>query len=83
MYNIISKYISTLTKEDIIRYARINNLTVTKDEIDFLYNFIKTNYKSILANPDKFNLDDYKDKFSSENFIFLQKQVNKYKRMII
>ena len=42
----------------------------------------RKNFKKAIK-EDKFNLDDYKDKFSSENFIFLQKQVNKYKRMII
>lgn len=83
MYNIVSKYVSTLTKEDIFKFAINNNLKATDKEIDFIYNFIKNNYKEVLKNPNKFDISLYKENFSNENYIFIEKLINKYKRMII
>ncbi len=83
MFNIVSSYVSVMKKEDIIKFANKNNLTTTNEEIDFIYNFIKNNYESILKNPNKFDINNYRDKFSNENFIFLTNLINKYKRMIM
>jgi len=83
MYNIIKNYISILKKEDIIKFANKNNLKVTNDEIDFIYSFIKEKSDYYLKNPNSFDLANYKDKFSKENYIFLNNLINKYKRMII
>ena len=53
MNNIISNYVERLTKEDIIKFANMNNLSVSDSEIDFVYTFIKRNYKSVLNNTNK------------------------------
>lgn len=83
MYNIVSNYVNIMKKEDIINFAKKNNLNVTPSEIDFVYIFIKNNYQTILKNPKNFDITMYKDKFSPENYLFLEKLINKYKRMII
>lgn len=83
MYNIVKNYVSVMKKEDIQKFAIKNNLTVTKEEIDFIYDFIKNNYEYVLKNPHNFDINKYQNKFSQENFIFLTNLVNKYKRMII
>ncbi len=82
MNNIICNYVERLTKEDIIKFANMNNLSVTDNEIDFVYTFIKNNYKTVLNSPNSFNLAIYKDKFSNENYLFLDNLINKYKMMV-
>jgi hypothetical protein len=82
MQDIIENYINKLTKEDIIKYAKSNNLTVSNKEIDFIYTFIKTNYKSILNNPNNFNISNYQDKFSKENYLFINNLINKYRKLL-
>lgn len=78
MINIIEKYINNLTKEDIIKFATNNNLTITNEEINFVYSFIKCNYKDILANPDSFDITIYKNKFSENNYNFINNLIKKY-----
>lgn len=82
MINLITTYIEKLTKEDIVNFANKNNLKTTNKEIDFVYSFIKTNYKSVLNNPKSFDIAPYKNNFSEENYIFLNNLINKYKNMI-
>lgn len=82
MNNIISNYVERLTKEDIIKFANMNNLSVSDSEIDFVYTFIKRNYKNVLNNPNSFNLSLYREKFSEDNYLFLEHLIKKYKNFI-
>lgn len=82
MHNIIENFIINLKKEDIINFANKNNLKVTNHEIDFVYSFIKSNYKQVLKNPNSFDVSLYKNEFSNENYIFLNNLINKYKRFL-
>lgn len=78
MYNIIERYIKNLSKEQVNNFALKNNVNLSGLELDFLYVFIKKNYKEILANPNILNLDRYKTKFSEENFVKIKKLFNEY-----
>lgn len=78
MYNIIERYIKNLSKEQVNNFALKNNVNLSGLELDFLYVFIKKNYKEILANPSLLNLDRYKTKFSEENFVKIKKLFNEY-----
>ena len=82
MNNLVSNYVSIMKKEDIINFAKKNRLTISEEEVDFLYTFIKTNYEYYLKNPSSLDITKYKDKFSNENYEFLTNLINKYKRMI-
>ena len=55
MNNIIENFIINLRKEDIIKFANKNHLKTTDKEIDFVYSFIKSNYKQVLKNPNSFD----------------------------
>ena len=68
MFNIIERYINLMTTDDVRKFATSKNINLNDDEINFTYDFIKKNYKNILANPKLFNLDRYKNKYSEENF---------------
>lgn len=78
MYNIIERYIKNLSKEQVNNFSLKNNVNLSGLELDFLYVFIKKNYKEVLANPSLLNLDRYKTKFSEENFVKIKKLFNEY-----
>ena len=82
MINMVEPYINKMTKEDINNFALNNNIRLNNNELDFIYNFIKTKYKDILNNPNNFNLVKYKNNFSNENFIKINAIVNRYKMLL-
>lgn len=82
MFNMIEKFVNNMSKDDIINFANKNNLKVTNHEIDFIYSFIKSNYKEVLNNPNSFDIALYKNEFSNENYLFIKQLIDKYKRMI-
>ena len=82
MLNLIEPYINNITKSDINSFALKNNINLNNNELEFIYNFIKSRYKDILNNPSNFNLVKYKQNFSNENFIKINAIVNKYKMLL-
>lgn len=82
MINFIESYINNITKEQINTFALNNNINLNKNELDFIYNFIKTRYKDILSNPNSFSLTKYRENFSNENFIKINGLVNRYKKLL-
>ena len=82
MINMVEKYINNLNKNDINSFALKNNIHLNNNELDFIYNFIKTRYKDILNNPSNFDLVRYKQNFSNENFIKINAIINKYKMLL-
>lgn len=82
MLNVIESYIQNINKNDIYNFALKNNINLNNNELDFIYNFIKTRYKEVLSNPSAFNLVKYKNNFSNENFIKINAIVNRYKMLL-
>ena len=78
MYNIIELYINKLNKEDITNVAISKNIYLNNEELDFTYEFIKKNWKDIIKNPNLFNIDRYKNKYTPENFIKIKKVFQEY-----
>ena len=78
MFNIIERYISKLSKEDVDNFAKSKNIILNENELDFTYSFIKKNYKDILKNPNLFNIDLYKNKYQSDNFNKIKKVFVEY-----
>lgn len=68
MYNIIERYMSMLKKEDVFNFAVSKNIFLSNKELDFTYEFIKKNWQDIVKNPNLFEIERYKNKFSEENF---------------
>ncbi|MBR5662560.1 MAG: hypothetical protein IKX00_02775 [Bacilli bacterium] len=68
MFNLLSRYISNMTIEDINNFAIKKKISLSSDELEFTYEFIKKNWNQILSNPNNLNLDRYKNKYSEENF---------------
>jgi len=78
MFNIIERYINKMTKEDVNNFALSKNITLSEDELNFTYDFIKKNYKNLLGNPNLLNLELYKNKYSKENFSKITKVYQEY-----
>lgn len=83
MNNIIENFIINMKRDDIVKFAKKNNLTATDNEIDFVYSFIKNNYKEVLNDPNRFDITLYKNNLSSDNYNFINNLINKYKKMIL
>ena len=73
MYNLVKRYMDNLTKEQVLNFAQKNQIFLSQEELDFTYTFVKKNWEMIFRNPNLLKLQRYKDKFSEENFIKIQK----------
>lgn len=78
MYNIISKVMMRLTKEEVNNFALSKNTNLSNEELEFTYAFIKKNWEQVIKNPNLLNLERYKDKFTPENFSKIKKLFNEY-----
>lgn len=78
MFNLIEKYMNKMTINDVNNFAISKGVNLNNEELQFTYEFIKKNYKTILGNPSLLNLDLYKNKFSPENFEKVKKILNEY-----
>lgn len=78
MFNLISRYMNKITKEDINNFALNKNIYLNDEELSFTYEFIKKNWNQILSNPNMLNLDRYKNKYSEENFNKIKILFNEY-----
>ena len=64
---IIKSYIKFITKDDILNYARNNNIILDNQELDTIYYEIKNNYEKILNNPTE-ELNNIKNKVSNNTY---------------
>lgn len=78
MFNIIERFMNRLTKEDVNNFAIKNNVTLSEEELQFTYSFVKKNWRVMLSNPNGFQLERYKNKFSEENFQKINKLLREY-----
>ena len=78
MLNLIERFMNNLTIDQINDFAISKNVHLSSDELDFTYNFIKKNWRSIISNPSLLNLERYQDKYSKENFIKIKQVFLEY-----
>ena len=76
--NIVDIYMSNLRKEDIVNFALKKDIRLSSDELDFTYDFIKKHYKEVMNDKHKYNFEDYRNKFSSENFEKINNLIKEY-----
>lgn len=79
MYNIIKNYIDKMNMSDLNSFALSKGITLSKNELNFLYNFIKSKFDVIYSNPN-IDLSQYKKYFSNENFTKILKVIDEYKK---
>ena len=78
MFVLIERYINNMSIHDLNNLAISKGIGLSKDELDFSYNYIKKNWKNVLSNYSLFDFDKYKDKYSEENFIKIKKLIKEY-----
>ena len=78
MFTIIERYINNMSKDDVNNFAISKNIYLSESELDYTYDFIKKNYKSMLQNPKLFNINRYRSNFSEENFNKINKVFQEY-----
>lgn len=78
MYNLVEKYIKNMTILDVKNFALKKGADLSENELNFTFNFIKSNYQNILKNPNLLDLERYKDKYSKENYEKIVKVFNEY-----
>ena len=86
MLNLIERFMNNLTLDQVNNFAISKNVHLNNEELNFTYNFIKKNWRSIISNPTLLNLEKYQDKYSKENFakikqVFLEYS-QKYQKLI-
>lgn len=57
---LITEYVNRMTKEDINKYALKQGIILENDELDLIYTYIKSNYKTILFGNPKDILEEIK-----------------------
>ena len=67
MENIIKKYVNILKKEDIVNFAKKNNLLLNKEELEIIYSTIKNRYIDIYNDGLKV-INEYKDKLKKNTY---------------
>ena len=77
----ITEYIKKLTKEDILRYGIKQDIVLTKDELDIIYNYIKNKYQDIFDNPIKV-INEIKGNVRDNVYNKILELYNKYKNYI-
>ena len=79
--NLIGIYVNNITENQAKEFLEEKNISLSKDEFDFLFNKIKANYKEII-NEDILTFKEIKDKISMQNYIKLISLFNKYKKYL-
>lgn len=76
--NIVDIYMNNLRKDDVLNFATKKDIRLSNEELDFTYDFIKKHYKEIMNDKYKYNFEDYRNKFSSENFEKINNLIKEY-----
>ena len=81
-HNLIVNYIQNLSIESLQQSALKQGINFSEEELNFSYNFIKTNYEEVLKNPAHFDINQYAGYYSHENFVKINELYNKYKHYL-
>lgn len=75
----IKKYVDILTKEDILKFASLNDVELSSNEVDIIYNVIKNEWKTIVFDDYRIILNKYKNNFSVEKLKKIEELILLYK----
>lgn len=78
MFNLIERYIDNLSPEGLNNLAIGKGIYLSPEELEFSYNFIKKNWKTVLSNHGIFDIEKYRNQFSPENFTKIKMLIKEY-----
>lgn len=65
---LIREYVNRLRKEDVNNYALKQNIVLDNSEIDFIYSYIKNNYRKVLSRDISLSLEEVKPKLRDSTY---------------
>ncbi len=65
---LLKNYINNLKKEDINAFALNNNITLSNEELDIIYDTIKNDYSNLLYGNHDEVFEKLKNKVSTDNY---------------
>ncbi len=74
----LKNYAKNMTKDDMYRYIKKNNIQATDEEIDIVYKHIKKYYNVFFDDPIKY-IKMLKGKISDDNYYQILMLFDKYK----
>lgn len=75
----IKRYIDKLTIQDVKNFANSNNVILNQEQLIYVYDLIKNNWKQVLNN-DTYALNKVKEKFDDETYVKIEKLYYEYKK---
>ena len=79
---LITEYVNRMTKEDINKYALKQGIILDNEELDLIYTYIKSNYKTILFGNPKDILEEIKSKVKPLTYSKIENLYMKFKDKI-
>ena len=76
---LIQRYVDMLTKEDIVKFASAQNETLTSNEVNFLYDVIKKEWKMIVFGDYRIILNQYKNNLPVDKWNKIENLIIEYK----
>ncbi len=80
--NLIKKYASNLTKEDILKFGESEGVNINENELNKIYYIIKNNGDEILEGNFYEIINNYKNDFNPILFNKIIEKYEKYKKFI-
>ncbi len=80
--NLIKTYIEKIEKKDILEFAKKENIILSDNELNLIYNAIKKDTDTILSSEFSSYILQFKDYFSEELYNLIIEKYNKYKFFI-
>ena len=82
MNNLIKKYVSNLTKQDIYDFAFKEDIKITNNEVNIIYEAIKNNTDILLSKDALTFISRFKSVLSDEVYSKIIEKFEKYKDFI-
>lgn len=79
---LITEYVNRMTKEDINKFSIKQGIILDSDELDLIYTYIKSNYKTILYGNPKDILEEIKSKVKPLTYSKIENLYMKFKDKI-
>lgn len=70
--NLIKKYVNSMSKDDIKKYAALNNYKINDKEIDVIYKTIKENFEDLYNGDVSLIFLNLKDQLEPDTFILVK-----------
>lgn len=78
MFNLVERFMNNLSREQVNDFALKKAAHFNEEELNFTYDFIKKNWRSVISNPNLLNLDRYQNIYTPENFGKIKQVFNEY-----